>query len=115
MISTTKAISLDPEFAEAYAWLAMTHHFGYMYCGEPTEEHRPLARSLAQQAVSLESDNASAHVILGYVRAYNGELLEGMAELEVPNVNVLLGTWGGGEGFNEPVYITQIWERSACT
>jgi len=30
-----KAIEIDPEFAEAHAWLAMSHHFGWMYCGEP--------------------------------------------------------------------------------
>ena len=53
-----------------------------MYCGEPAEEHRKLARSSAQQAVLLDPDNADAHMILGYLRAYEGELVEGLAECE---------------------------------
>ena len=78
-----RAIALDPDFAEAYAWLALSHHFGWMYYGEPPEEHRPLARSMAQQAVSLDPDNADAHIILGYLRAYEGDLAEGVAECEI--------------------------------
>jgi TolB-like protein len=78
-----RAIVLDPDFAEAYAWLALSHHFGWMYWGEPPEEHRPLARSMAQRAVSLDSDNADAHIILGYLRAYEGDLAEGVAECEM--------------------------------
>jgi TolB-like protein len=76
-----KAIELDPGFAEAYAWLAMSHHFGSIYCGEG-EEHRMLARSAARQAMSLDPENADAHIVLGYVRAYEGELSEGVAEFE---------------------------------
>ena len=76
-----KAIELDAGFPEAYAWLAMSHYFGWMYCGE-TEEHRSLARSAAQQAVLFDADSADAHVALGYVRAYEGELTEGVAEFE---------------------------------
>src|SRR5262249_26242155 len=29
------AIALDPDFAEAYAWLALSHHLGWLHCGEP--------------------------------------------------------------------------------
>jgi tetratricopeptide (TPR) repeat protein len=78
-----KAIELDPDVAEAHAWLAIGHHFGFMYCGEPPEEHRMLARSSAQQAVLLDPDNADAHITLGYLRAYDGELAEGVAECEL--------------------------------
>src|SRR5262245_55824720 len=42
-----KAIALDPEFAVAYAWLALSHFFGSEWYGEPSEEHRMLARSTA--------------------------------------------------------------------
>src|SRR5262249_13076422 len=50
--------------------------------GEPSEEHRMLARSTAQRAVALDADNADAHIILGYLRAYD-ELNEGVAECEL--------------------------------
>src|SRR5262249_33795708 len=77
------AIALDPDFAEAYAWLALSHHLGWLHCGEPAEEHRVLARSTAQRAVALDAANADAHIILGYLRAYEGELSEGVAECEM--------------------------------
>ena len=76
-----KAMELDPGFAEAHAWLAMSYHFGWSHCGEP-DENRMLARSAAREAVSLDPENADAHIVLGYVRAYEGELAEGVAEIE---------------------------------
>jgi TolB-like protein len=78
-----KAIELDPSFAEAHAWLALTHLFSYAFYGEPVEEHRMQTRSAARQAISLDPQNADAHIILGYLRAYDGELVEGVAELEM--------------------------------
>ncbi|RWP09744.1 MAG: adenylate/guanylate cyclase domain-containing protein [Mesorhizobium sp.] len=78
-----KAIEIDPGFAEAHAWLAMSHHFGALYCGEPLEEHRMLARSAARKAVSIDPENADAHIVLGFLRAYEGELTEGVAEFEM--------------------------------
>lgn len=78
-----KAIALDPEFAEPYAWLALSHHFGCTWYGEPLEEHRTVARLAAQQAVSLDPNNADAHLVLGYLRAFVGEMTEGIAECEM--------------------------------
>lgn len=76
-----KAIELDPGFAAAYAWLAMSHIIGWTYCGEG-DEHRMLARSAAQQSMSRDPENADAHIVLGYLRSYEGELSEGVAEFE---------------------------------
>jgi adenylate cyclase len=78
-----KAIALDPDFSEAYAWLALSYHLGWLHSGEPTEYHRVLARSTAQRAVALDANNADGHLILGYLRAYEGELAEGVAECEL--------------------------------
>lgn len=76
-----KAIELDSGFAEAHAWLAMSHIIGWMYCNEG-DEHRALARSAAERSLALEPENADAHIILGWLRAYDGELSEGVAEFE---------------------------------
>ena len=61
----------------------MSHHFGALYCGEPVEEHRTLARSAAKKALSLDPKNADAHIVLGFLRAYEGDLAEGVAEFEI--------------------------------
>ena len=77
-----RAIELDGGLAEAYAWLAITFHFGYFYHGEPAEENEPIAKAMAAKAVSLDPENADAHIILGYLRAYDGQLSEGVAQFE---------------------------------
>jgi tetratricopeptide (TPR) repeat protein len=77
-----RSIEIDPDFAEAHAWLAMTHHFGWMFWGHAVERHRSLAREAAKRAVLLDPDNADAHMIQGFVRAYDNELPEGIAEIE---------------------------------
>jgi adenylate cyclase len=76
-----RAIELDPGFAAAYAWLAMSHIIGWMYCGEG-DAHRMLARSAAEKSMSLDPENADAHIVLGYLRSYEGELSEGVAQFE---------------------------------
>jgi TolB-like protein len=73
------SIAIDPNFAEAHAWLAMSHHFGWLYWGEPVEPHRTLSRETAERAVLLDPECADAHWILGYVRAYDGDLSKGVA------------------------------------
>jgi adenylate cyclase len=76
-----KAIKLDPNFAAPYAWLAMSHQLGWMYYDEG-EEHRALALSAAKKAVSLDPENPDALMALGYLRSYEGELAEGIAQIE---------------------------------
>jgi TolB-like protein len=78
-----KAIELDSSFAEAHAWLALTHLFSYTFYGEPVGEHHMQARSAARRALSLDPQNADAHIILGLLQAYDGELVEGVAEVEM--------------------------------
>jgi TolB-like protein len=75
-----RAVKIDPGFAEAYAWLAMSFHFGWMYWGQPPYHAEALAA--AQRAVSLEPKNADGHMTLGYLRAYEFKLAEGVAEFE---------------------------------
>jgi TolB-like protein/Tfp pilus assembly protein PilF len=76
-----RAIELDPHFADAHAWLAMSHHFGWAYWLGAPGRHRSLALAAAQRAVSLDPENAVAHAILGDVLIYDGKPDEGAAEL----------------------------------
>ncbi len=76
-----KSIELDPGFADAYAWLAISHVFGWSYFGEATETHGSPALVAAQRAVSLDPENAGAHAILGYVMFLESGPDAGDAEL----------------------------------
>ena len=66
-----EACRTDPEFSEAHAWLAMNLHYGWMYCYE--EDARDTALALAVRAVSLDQQNADAHVILGYLQIFGNQ------------------------------------------
>jgi tetratricopeptide (TPR) repeat protein len=76
-----KAIELDPGFAEAHAWLAMSHHFAWAYWLDPTENHPVRALAAAQRAVALDPNDAQAHAIFGDVLIYDHKSEEGAAEL----------------------------------
>jgi len=76
-----KSIELDPEFADAHAWLAMSYIGSWVYFGEASESERSVALAEAQRAVSLDPNNASAHAILGSVLIYGGSPDKGAAAL----------------------------------
>jgi tetratricopeptide (TPR) repeat protein len=77
-----QAIALDHGFADAHAWLAMSHLWSWSYWGEPVEPHRTLALAVARRAVSLDGENAGAHAVLGYILVQNSEREEGAAHLQ---------------------------------
>jgi TolB-like protein/class 3 adenylate cyclase/Tfp pilus assembly protein PilF len=76
-----QSIELDPDFADAHAWLAKSHQCGWSYWGDPPEPHRSRALEEAQRAVSLDPENAAAHAILGNVLHFARNTEEGAAEL----------------------------------
>jgi TolB-like protein/class 3 adenylate cyclase/Tfp pilus assembly protein PilF len=76
-----KAVELDPDFADAYAWLGMSHHCGWSYWGEPQDPHRALALDAVLRAVSLDPDNAGARAILGDMLVFDRRPEEGAAEM----------------------------------
>jgi TolB-like protein/class 3 adenylate cyclase len=76
-----RSIELDPGFADAHAWLAMSHFFGWSHWGEAEEHHRMQALAAARQAVLLDPENADAHTILGYLLTFDGKSGEAAEEL----------------------------------
>jgi len=76
----TRAVSLDPEYAEAYRWLAINHWMGWVHSGGPTESARSVALELARKAVVLDPDNAGCRWILAYLLAYERRFAEADAE-----------------------------------
>ena len=66
-------------FAAAHAWLAMSDCAAWAR-GETLGANRAPALDSAGRAVALDRDNADAHMILGYVHAYDGDLTRSSAE-----------------------------------
>ena len=64
------ATKLEPGFADAHAWLAASYLFPWAYWNEVVEMDPLLARGAAERAVTLDSQNAVAHGILGTVLLY---------------------------------------------
>jgi TolB-like protein/cytochrome c-type biogenesis protein CcmH/NrfG len=77
-----KAIELDPDFAEAYAWLAINYWMSWAQLGAMMEPNCGLALAAARQAVALDPDDAAGHMILGYIRLYGGDWREAVAEFD---------------------------------
>jgi TolB-like protein/cytochrome c-type biogenesis protein CcmH/NrfG len=77
-----RAIDIDPDYAEAHAYLGMTHWFGWTNWSEPVEPHRRLALEHTRRAVSLDPNDPFAHLVLAFVLYYELERDESAAEIE---------------------------------
>ncbi|WP_412535217.1 winged helix-turn-helix domain-containing tetratricopeptide repeat protein [Mesorhizobium sp. BAC0120] len=76
----TRAISLDPEYAEPYRWLALNHWMGWVHSGGPTESSRSIALDLARKAVAIDPDDPGCRWVLAYLLAYERSFAEADAE-----------------------------------
>lgn len=72
----TRAVSLDPDYAEPYRWLAMNHWMGRVHAGGPTKTDRGAALELARKAVALDPGDAGCRWILAYLLAFDGSFAE---------------------------------------
>lgn len=76
----TRAVSLDPEYAQAHRWLAMNHWMGWVHWGEPVEPNRRIALELARKAVAIDPNDAGCRWVLGNLLAYEHSFEEADAE-----------------------------------
>ncbi|NNG73109.1 adenylate cyclase, partial [Rhizobium laguerreae] len=72
----TRAISLEPDYAEAYRWLAMNHWMGEVHSAGPTQPTRSLALELARKAVAIDPNDAGCRWVLAYLLAYERSFAE---------------------------------------
>ncbi|MDO3435455.1 winged helix-turn-helix domain-containing tetratricopeptide repeat protein [Rhizobium sp. CBN3] len=72
----TRAVSLDPDYAEAYRWLALNHWMGWVHSGGPTETNRDVALELARKAVAIDPNDAGCRWVLAYLLAYARDFAE---------------------------------------
>jgi TolB-like protein len=72
----TRAVSLDPDYAEAHRWLAMNHWMGWVHSDGPTDASRTVALELARKAVAIDPNDAGCRWILAYLLAYERTFAE---------------------------------------
>ena len=65
------AIKVDPNYAEAYAFLGEAYIHAAALNILPNEEGNDLARSAADKAIELNVENAKAHMVLAYVELFS--------------------------------------------
>jgi TolB-like protein/cytochrome c-type biogenesis protein CcmH/NrfG len=76
----TRAIALDPDYAEAHRWLAMNHWMGWVHWGAPIEPNRRIALELARKAVAIDPNDAGCRWVLANLLAYERRFDEAEAE-----------------------------------
>jgi adenylate cyclase len=95
------AIELDPNYANAYAWLGWTYadEWTLLWSDDPDVLSRAI--NAARKAIALDASLAEAHRLLGWALLWNRQQDVGIAELEKavlldPNSSNAYGTLGAG-------------------
>ena len=78
-----RAIALDPEFAEAHRWIALTLIDSWLLWGEPLEPNLQLAVAAGQKAVMLDPNDAGNRWVYGYLLVRGDQWAEAEAEFAV--------------------------------
>jgi adenylate cyclase len=68
-----KALSLNPQFAAAHAYVGWNHAVAGVWWSNNREEAFSLARAAADTAQSLDGTLADPHALLAFVELYSGE------------------------------------------
>lgn len=76
----TRAVALDPGYAEPYRWLALNHWMGSVHSGGPTEASRAVALELARKAVAIDPQDAGCRWVLAYLLAFERRFAEADTE-----------------------------------
>lgn len=66
----TEAVSLDPQYAAAWAALSRTYSLSPVFGVLPSSEALPKARDAAMRAIALDDRSAVAHCTLAFVKAH---------------------------------------------
>jgi len=77
-----KAIALDPQYAEAYAWLGVTYYFEWDWRWSADPQTLEQVFALAQQALALDDSLPIAHGLLGMAYAQKQQYEQALAEGE---------------------------------
>ena len=75
-----KTIELDPQYAEAYAWLGWTYLFAWIQQWELNPQNLQRAFELEQKALTLDDTLPRAHIILSWVYTFQAKYEPAAAE-----------------------------------
>jgi tetratricopeptide (TPR) repeat protein len=77
-----KTIELDPQYAEAYAWLGWTYLMAWIQQWEPDPQNLQRAFELEQKALALDASLPRAHILLSYVYVFKTQYEPAVAAAE---------------------------------
>jgi TolB-like protein/class 3 adenylate cyclase len=77
-----KAVALDSQYAEAYAWLSLTYCVAWIFRWSADSQTLERALALAQQAVALDDSLPKAHSSLSMVYVFKQQYDQAIAEGE---------------------------------
>lgn len=66
-----EAIKIDPNYANAYAFLGEAYIHAAAINLLPSKEGNDLARNAAEKAIELDAENAQAHMMLAYIKLFS--------------------------------------------
>ncbi len=78
-----RAIALDPNYAEAYRWLALSQGHAWAYMNRPMDPFRQLSITSAKKAVELDPNDSGSHWVLAVVLLYERRWEESAREFEI--------------------------------
>ena len=76
-----KAIELDPNLAQAHAWLAWTYHMGHYFVWE-THDSTDLAAESINRALALDDDDSFIRTVYAYTLRHDGRPDEAEMQFE---------------------------------
>ena len=83
LFALNRSLALDPDLADAYAWLAVYHYSDWaFYHDHVSADTMSQALTFAEKAVELAPDRALSHMALGIVKLYFGERDAAMVSLK---------------------------------
>ena len=78
-----RAIALDPNYAEAYRWLALSQSIAWAHMNRPMDPFRQLSMASAKRAVELDPEDSGSHWVLAFVLLYERRWDESAKEFEI--------------------------------
>ena len=78
-----RAIALDPNYAEAYRWLAISQNHAWSHLSRPMDPFRQLSMVSAKKAVELDPNDPGTHWVLAYVLLFERRWDESAKEFEI--------------------------------